>query len=84
MAVNWNTPTPTTIHVVQIEPKPIPILIQSAPASIKDLVASFVATFPAIICVVFESFFYSFNNLWNLGGMSMSCINNKKINTSIY
>ena len=31
--------------------------MQSAPASIKDLAASFVAIFPAIICVVFESFF---------------------------
>ena len=48
-AVNWGTPTPATILVVQIDPGPIPTLIQSAPASAKSLVASAVATLPAII-----------------------------------
>ena len=47
-AVNCGTPTPATILVVQIEPGPIPTFTQSAPASIKSLVASAVATLPAI------------------------------------
>ena len=36
-------------RVVQIEPGPIPTLTTEAPASIKSLVASPVATLPAII-----------------------------------
>ena len=49
MADNWGTPTPETILVVQLEPEPIPTLIQSAPALIKSVVAFAVATLPAII-----------------------------------
>jgi len=37
IAVSCGTPTPATIRVVQIEPGPIPTLIESAPASIKRL-----------------------------------------------
>ena len=46
MAVNWGTPTPATILVVQIEPGPIPTLIASAPNLIKSLAASGVAILP--------------------------------------
>ena len=49
MADNWGTPTPETTLVVQLEPEPIPTLTQSAPALIKSVVASAVATFPTII-----------------------------------
>ena len=49
IAVIWGTPIPVTTLVVQIDPGPIPTLTQSAPASIKSLVASAVATLPAII-----------------------------------
>lgn len=41
---------PATTRVVQIDPGPIPTLTASAPASIKSLVASPVATLPAITC----------------------------------
>ena len=33
MAVTCGTPTPATMRVVQMEPGPMPILTQSAPAS---------------------------------------------------
>ena len=49
-AVICGTPIPATTRVVQIEPGPIPTFTQSAPASISSLVASPVATFPAISC----------------------------------
>ena len=55
-AVSCGTPTPATMRVVQIEPGPIPILTASAPASIKALVPSAVATFPATTCTLFDSF----------------------------
>ena len=42
------TPIPAITRVVQIEPGPIPTLTASTPASISALVASPVATFPAI------------------------------------
>ena len=42
------TPTPATTRVVQIEPGPIPTFTTSAPASYNALVASAVATLPAI------------------------------------
>ena len=42
------TPIPATTRVVQMEPGPIPTLTASAPASIRALAASPVATFPAI------------------------------------
>ena len=48
-AVNWGTPTPATILVVQIEPGPIPTLTASAPALKSAPVAPGVATFPATI-----------------------------------
>src|SRR5699024_5642707 len=48
-AVICGTPTPATTRVVQIDPGPIPTLTTDAPASINALVASAVATFPAII-----------------------------------
>ena len=48
-AVNCGTPQPETIQVIQMEPFPIPHLIESAPASIKRFAPSPVATFPAII-----------------------------------
>ena len=48
-AVNWGTPTPVTILVVQIEPGPIPTLTAFAPLSTRALAASGVPTFPAMI-----------------------------------
>ena len=50
-AASCGTPTPATIRVVQIEPGPMPTLIESAPASISALVASAVATLPATMRV---------------------------------
>ena len=52
IAVNWGTPTPATILVVQIEPGPMPTLTASAPAPINAFVASLVATLPATICIL--------------------------------
>ena len=49
IAENCGTPIPATILVVHIDPGPIPTFTQSAPASINALVASLVATLPAII-----------------------------------
>ncbi len=57
IAVSCGTPTPATIRVVQIEPGPIPTFTPSAPASISALVASAVATLPAITCTELDSFF---------------------------
>ena len=48
MLDSWGTPTPATTRVVQLAPAPIPTFGQSTPASIKDLVPSLVAIFPAI------------------------------------
>jgi hypothetical protein len=48
IAVSCGTPTPATMRVVQIEPGPIPIFTESAPASISALAPSAVATLPAI------------------------------------
>ena len=48
IAVICGTPAPVTTRVVQIEPGPMPILTASTPAVINALVASAVATFPAI------------------------------------
>ena len=39
IAVSCGTPTPATMRVVQIEPGPMPTLMQSAPASISACVA---------------------------------------------
>ena len=50
MAVIWGTPMPATTRVVQMEPGPMPTFTQSAPASIRALVASAVATLPAMSC----------------------------------
>jgi len=49
IAVICGTPIPATTRVVQIDPGPIPILTQSAPALIKASVPSAVATLPAMI-----------------------------------
>jgi len=51
IAVTWGTPIPATTLVVQIDPGPIPTFTALAPASIRSLVASAVATLPAIICI---------------------------------
>ena len=59
---NCGTPTPATILVVQLEPAPMPIFTQSAPAFIKSSVASGVATFPAIKSKFGNSFFTSLTN----------------------
>ena len=48
-AVNWGTPTPVTILVVQMEPGPMPTLMPLAPQSIRASAACGVPTFPAII-----------------------------------
>ena len=56
-AVSCGTPTPATTRVVQIEPGPMPTLIESAPASISARVASAVATLPAITCTSCDSRF---------------------------
>src|SRR5438874_3237427 len=48
IAVNCGTPTPATIRVVQIDPGPTPTLTALTPTSISALVASPVATLPAI------------------------------------
>src|SRR5699024_6055438 len=48
-AVICGTPTPATTRVVQIDPGPIPTLTIDAPALISSFVASFVATFPAVM-----------------------------------
>jgi len=48
IAVICGTPIPATIRVVQIDPGPIPIFTQSAPASINALAPAPVATLPAI------------------------------------
>ena len=50
MAVSCGTPTPATTRVVQIEPGPMPTLIESAPASISALAPSAVAILPATTC----------------------------------
>ena len=47
-AENCGTPTPATTRVVQMLPGPMPILIESAPASINASAPSGVATLPAI------------------------------------
>ena len=47
-AVIWGTPMPATTRVVQMEPGPMPIFTQSAPASIMATVPSAVATLPAM------------------------------------
>ena len=57
MAENWGKPTPATILVVQIEPGPIPTLIPSAPALIKNFAASAVAIFPTMISTSLKFFF---------------------------
>ena len=49
-AVTWGTPIPATTRVVQMEPGPMPIFTQSAPASMRARVPSAVATLPATIC----------------------------------
>ena len=51
---------PAIILVVQIDPGPIPILIPSAPASISASAPSGVATFPAMISLVGNSFLIFF------------------------
>ena len=48
IAVICGTPIPATTRVVQIDPGPIPIFTQSAPASISAFAPAPVATLPAI------------------------------------
>ena len=55
MAVSCGTPTPATMRVVQIEPGPMPTLTASAPASIRALAPSAVATLPAMIATALDS-----------------------------
>ena len=55
MAVSCGTPTPATIRVVQIEPGPMPTLIESAPESISAFAPSAVAMFPATTCTAFDN-----------------------------
>ena len=50
-------PTPATMRVVQMEPGPMPTFTTSAPASISAFVPSPVATLPAAICTLLDSFF---------------------------
>jgi hypothetical protein len=50
-ACNCGTPTPATTRVVQIEPGPMPTLMQSAPAAISAAAPSAVAMLPATIWV---------------------------------
>ena len=57
IAVSCGTPTPATIRVVQIEPGPMPTLMESAPESISALAPSAVATLPATTCTLFDSRF---------------------------
>ena len=57
IALNWGTPTPAIILVVQIEPGPIPIFIASTGSFMRSLAASLVAIFPAIICMLFFTIF---------------------------
>ena len=64
-AVNWGTPTPETILVVQIEPGPIPTLIAFAPAAIKASAAAAVATLPAIIWKSLPTFSLIFATVCN-------------------
>ena len=54
IAVSCGTPTPATTRVVQIEPGPIPTLMESAPASIKAFAPSAVAILPATTCTAFD------------------------------
>ena len=51
MAEICGTPAPVTTRVVQIEPGPMPIFTASTPAEISILVASAVATLPAITSI---------------------------------
>ena len=62
IAENWGYPTPATILVVQIDPGPIPTLIASAPALIKNFAASTVAMFPTIISTFLYIFLRSFRS----------------------
>ena len=66
MAENWGKPTPATTLVVQIEPGPIPTLIPSAPALIKNLAASTVAIFPTTISTSLKFFFNFLSKLTTL------------------
>ena len=50
MAVTCGTPMPATTRVVQMEPGPMPTLMQSAPASMSASAASAVAILPAMSC----------------------------------
>jgi hypothetical protein len=54
IAVSCGTPTPATTRVVQIEPGPMPTLIESAPASIRAFAPSAVAILPATTCTAFD------------------------------
>ena len=54
IAVSCGTPTPATMRVVQIEPGPMPTLMESAPASISALAPSAVAILPATTCTAFD------------------------------
>ena len=49
-AVTWGTPMPATTRVVQMEPGPMPIFTQSAPASMRARVPPAVGTLPATSC----------------------------------
>ena len=67
MAVSCGTPTPATIRVVQIEPGPMPTLMESAPASISAWAPSAVATLPATTCTLLEA------RLMRLTALSTCC-----------
>jgi hypothetical protein len=67
IAVSCGTPTPATILVVQIEPGPMPTLIESAPESISALAPSAVATLPATTCTAFDA------RLMRLTALSTCC-----------
>ena len=67
IAVNWGTPTPAIIRVVQLAPAPIPTFTPSTPASINAFAPSPVATFPAITARFeydFLIFAMEFNTPW--------------------
>ena len=55
-AVICGMPIPVTTRVVQIDPPPMPTFTASAPAVIRSLVASAVATLPAISWISGYSF----------------------------
>lgn len=80
MAVSCGTPTPEIILVVQIDPGPIPTLTASAPARIKSLAPSVVATFPAITSIS-HRFFGLANGFDHVLGMTVGTVHHQNIDT---